>query len=409
MQIDLSRYRFLRYGSVLYVLLLLSVPMAVFKATALFVTASPSFIEYNWLGEYPYSFLAIPAIAYALVIFLFYRQTLFSRYLFYLYLLLCIFNLCTPSFYTFVVRYHSFEMYYALPFAFSLLAVVEYRLKTLSGFERFFELFIYIHAVGVLFSVATGLKSGRFNAQNLDVNTTGIVFSYYAVYLWLVKGRLSPWSILFPLAIILLTGARSPLIAVIAVCGLKFIGDIRKLSARKIALIAGVLLLGLLSPYLISLVPGINIDRFASLTSVSGIQDDDSFVGRTMSIAVGAEIVKDYPQGLNCSFLQLQSETVDRGFPTFPHSTVLCSYIQFGLLGIPFFIYLLVLLFRIRKSPYRYVLYFFFFMEVVSGGAMINFKLYFFYFLMFMMMTYSIRESGAGKRTEALPGVPDRV
>ena len=162
--------------------------------------------------------------------------------------------------------------------------------------------------------------------------------------------------------------------------------DRRRLLNR---LIAGILIIVTLIIILIlnrnQIIHIFEESRFFSMFSSSWGQDD-SVLGRSASLRAGLDVLSQYPCGISGFFINLQQNMVLRGYPTFPHSTLLASYLLYG--PIVFGVYAAWII-TIRKindvgNGYTWILLYFIISTIVYGGPLVNFKIIF----MLMMATY---------------------
>jgi len=85
------------------------------------------------------------------------------------------------------------------------------------------------------------------------------------------------------------------------------------------------------------------LDRLRALSDFNLLLADKSLLGRVESLVVGWVLLIDHPIGVGPNIDALQSGMNALGYPTFPHSTIMSTYILFG----PIFLFVIFLHIRI--------------------------------------------------------------
>ena len=392
----------------LYIFLLLIVPSIAFEVSAIYIFHSPNEIRYEWLHS-PVSFLfVIP-----LVLYLSYLKTSWPKEAVYqvifivtLFVWTLMKNALGESY---LLTQGYFELFYALIVANILFTVVVILLeKDASQVARFYELFMILQLAGLFAEFAVGVKvlDGRYHAPNLDTGTTGTLVGLFFIYQLAVKKTKNIYAILILLLAMLLSGSRANLMLALLFASVHWAGQIPKISFKvykksvwKLLLFAVLMVAD--SGSIVSLISSLDLERLVTMFSGSsgGIAEDDSALGRLHSMEIGLELLKENPLGLAFSFVDVQSAVQMKGYPTFPHSTLLFMLLAMG----PVFLWVVWLgfknLFRLirRKNPYRLFLGYIILYHIVAGGAIVNFKIYFIYFVMFYLISQSMKkEKSAG-------------
>jgi len=370
---------------------LLMVPDDVFRMLPLYTNKSPNYIVYKWL-DYSYNIILFTVmltgllvavkkkdkVILGLTLLVFFRELIF---------LLLGENSCFTD--------GSYEIYLTLFTGVALAIIVQDLFHSVEDHSKFFWFVMVANAMTVYIAYAMGLmvkNSHRYNAINLDVGSTGTICSLiilYCIFSETIRYRLI--IAMITLVALFLSGSRINLLFVVFFL---LFGIVIRLLQKKsfekksvygfvfVAMI-GMVLLMMMDANSQNLLnnSSMSISRMISSFSFSEMEDDTSVLGRTRSIFIGFDIIKHHPFGISGYFTNLQVETVQRGFYTFPHSLILDYYIFLGpilILLVIRIIRCLVVLFKREFSQFMVLLYLLAFVTF-SGGPIVNFKLVFFY------------------------------
>lgn len=128
-------------------------------------------------------------------------------------------------------------------------------------------------------------------------------------------------------------------------------------------------------------------NTFQSLltSNASNLTSDSSFLDRIQSINAGLGILSHNPLGISASTIDLQLQTIENGYYYFPHTSILCYYLLWGIAGLIVFVYIAKLFVEAIKqnnSVWIIILYILL-TSVFYGGPIINCKTYFWYLCLF--------------------------
>ena len=349
----------------IYICLLLSVPYGLIKLTSLYNITTPVEIEYEYL-DYNFSFLLLPL----LVPFFLINNNNNKTFLLLLLLLLCR-NLWIVNFGTKFFKF-TYEMILPLLFGYVICEIFKYIVKV-DKFESFINFIIVIHFLGVLVSVILGLNKidFRYNAQNLDVGSTAMIFGL----IFLIKYHYFKRDFYCVLAflLILLSGSRFPLFIVSLIFLFPLIFNFK---------LKDIFIITIFTIVVIPLVPSISERILSSIIELQDVSDKSSIGGRLLSIFAGGEVLKEHFFRIPFNSSSLVNLMNDYGYPTFPHSYFLNSLLFFPLIGIFIFIKFLINIFKKNNSIHIYI----FITFIFYGGLIMNYKIYALLFISFYII-----------------------
>lgn len=379
----------------LLVFLILIVPDDFFTIFAIYTNKSPGFISYRWLN-YSFNVVLLVVLLLGLVLSIIHNEkrlwgwiilALIRELLF----LVLGMNSCFSD--------HSYEIYLTLLTGISLTLICKYISDDVDDLNSFFWISVICNVITVYLAVImrTGYAN-RYNAINMDVGSTGMICALTIMYcLFNENIRNRVLIAIVALIALFLSGSRVNLLLTVLMLVAGFI--IRGIQHRKFErnVVLGFACLSILG--FIALVyfdatsqglasnTNLSINRMLASFSFDVMGADSSVLGRTTSIGVGIDIIKHNLFGISGYFTNLQTETVQRGFPTFPHSSLIDYYIFLGPL-------LLLLIFKILRtlkrlwkidfSQFMILLYMFTFITI-SGGPIVNFKIITFYSMIILI------------------------
>ena len=283
------------------------------------------------------------------------------------------------------------------------------------SWSRFFLYFVLIHVLSQLAAVAFSINKlvDRYNAINLDVETTGYICGFAFIYFLTSAKTLRHRNLLLLIFMLggLLSGSRTALLLSIVTLIIYWILKPKHTRIRvNVYLFIGILMaiivflvVMLVKPDLIDSFVTTRLSAIARFSDIMQKSSDASVEGRSQSIMAGFNIIQKNPWGGDAYFTQLQVWTNQEGYPTFPHSTVLTYYILLGpVILVPMVIY------AIRNTVKRIkangskpslqivmcLLYFYSFF-IVTGGPIVNYKVVFIYLLVYEMCFRSYDEDEA--------------
>lgn len=305
----------------------------------------------------------------------------------------------------------AYEIYLVIVLSFCMVNIVSSINITLMDKQAFLLRIIFLNILIVYLSYLFHLNgiADRYNATNMDVEATGVICGLAAIFC-LFKEDLKHRYILAIIALggLILSGSRVNLLitGLVIMFGFfqitmnkrrynrSFLLNVIFICSTVIFALIGVGVVASLFNIELPFIGSTVVKRMVDAVSVSGMESDSSVLGRSRSIYIGFEIMKNHPFGISGFFTNLQLETQKYGFPTFPHSTFLTYYILLG----PIIIALIVWMVRIMFKTFRAdsvmflgVLYLFMFF-CISGGPIVSFKPIFFY-LFFLTIADTISAS----------------
>jgi len=393
----LPNLRRIRIKSIYWFLifLLMIVPDDAFNLFPVYTNQSPSYIAYKWLN-YSYNAILLVAMLLGLIVSIHHRDK-------WLWVVICLATMRELFFWMIGVNScftaHSYEIYLTLLTGVAIAKIVQFSADDIDELNLFFWRIIVFNVLTVYIALAMNAGfSNRYNAVNMDVGSTGTICAFTIIYCLFnekIKGRML--IAVLALIALFLSGSRVNLLLTIAVLSIGLLIQIGKKGVvnRKGAIaFAGLAIIGaVVLIYLdffaqgLSISSNVSISRMLASLSLEGMGRDDSVIGRTASILAGFDIVKQNIFGISGYFTNLQYETVQRGFPTFPHSSLLVYYILLGPVVILLVIFIVNTLKNIYKRDYAQflVLLHMTLFITFSGGPIVNFKLIFIYTMILIL------------------------
>lgn len=387
------------------ILFVLIVPDDVFTLFTIYTNRTPDYIAYKWLN-YSYNIFLLAIVLLGLLLSNYHDEKVLW--------ILCILVMVREIFFFFLsnnscIKDGSYEIYLTLFTGISLAKLLEYACEDVEELNRFFWTIIIFNVFTVyLAAILQFGQANRYNAVNMDVGSTGTICSLTIIYCLFgeeVKKRML--LVITAAGALFLSGSRVNLLLLVVILSSGYL--IRVIQQRKINKIIVIGLIIIMSfSFLGFVILGVSrlraiisskfsIARMIASFSLKGMEGDASVLGRTKSIGIGMDIIKNNPWGISGYFTNLQIQTVQRGFPTFPHSSLIDYYIFLGPVIILFIVSVIVILRRLfltKFSQFMALLYIFIFITI-SGGPIVNFKLIFIYTaIMIISYKFSIIDNG---------------
>ncbi|WP_066309693.1 hypothetical protein [Bacillus sp. FJAT-29814] len=377
-----------------YCLFLIIIPNDLYKLTSIYSFEKTSFIHY-YLYSFHVSFLYFPVII-AGITSIFYKKIRYFYLLVLFFLMVFIKDIFLAGLY-----YHNPTMFFSweLYFQVGMSLCFFYFVFSYDNKEndKLWFVFSLITILGVYFAKLTGMGTGlyefqnRYTAPNLNHGETSYIISIFVVYLLYNRDfKYKFVFILFAMGAIALTGSRKDLLYIFFFLILLVIKK-NKVIIKKLMQLSPIKIYSIVLGFMI-VVPVV-VYKISTSTQFERIKEpfyylfkgrfldyiftDSSGLGRLDSFSAAIEILMNYPLGLYFSFYNSQMQMQLEGYPTFAHSTLLFYTVILGVLIVPvllFILYLIVNLIR-YKSNFRYPLYYFIFYNLISGGALLNYKL----------------------------------
>lgn len=269
--------------------------------------------------------------------------------------------------------------------------------------EDLLDAVIILNTITQIMFVLTGRQmeyGGRFGALGSDVGSVGSMCSQYLIYFIFCRNstRRSLPVLSCCLMSLILSGSRTNLLFAVAfslIFAFRIHDSLKANSqtAKAIGIFAliAVIVVPMVGSMFSDSVFGTVIDRMTGiLTAASGedkeyFDSDGSMVGRLLSFNAGLATLADYPLGISASTIDLQMETINHGYVSFPHSTMLSYYLLWSVATIVIYFYLFKWMIRAIKDGKRVWIFLLFFIitSIIYGGPVVNAKNYFWYLLLF--------------------------
>jgi hypothetical protein len=370
-----------------YLLFILIIPYGIIKVSSLYNIKTPfSLVNYDYL-DYHMSLFLLP---FALIIFpkskeIF--QIKKKKLMFYLFIsLIFIRNI-------YLIYFDNLKYLFSLDLFLSLLfGVLIYKTfkhcYDLHSHEKFLNWIVLFHFIGILISIIFSLNKidFRFNAQNLDVGSTGLIFGL----IFLIKITYFKTDIyaVLSLIIVILCGSRFCLLLTI---GLLLIHSLSNFKLSNL-----IVYLFLFSVIFYSLSGDLLERILSSFTEIQDVSSTDktSVGGRLLSIITGIEVLLENFMNVSFSSVNLVFLMNKYGYPTYPHSYFLISLIYFPILSLFIFIKLIKRLYKFKNIVNLYIVFAF----VFYGGITFNYKVYAL-ILILLYITYQLEKP---KKNEVL-------
>lgn len=260
--------------------------------------------------------------------------------------------------------YVTYELYYC-----SFIAILFVSLMPIDNTEKndqdnFLKWFTLVHLIAIAVSVLFSLNKldFRYNGPNMDVGSTGLIFSL--IWLYYVRSKNINWVAISALMIVFLSGSRFAYLGII----LSLISYFGKYPLRS--LLISLMIVG----FLLSIDPLSNrfLSAYQEIMSFRiNESSSNSLGGRALSISIGLDLLAESFGTLPFSSVALVENMQNRGFPTYPHSFVVVLAIIAPTIGCVIAFYLFRNLWRIPSVINVYFLIIF----LAYGGVIYNFKI----------------------------------
>ncbi|MEE1598206.1 O-antigen ligase family protein [Acidaminococcus fermentans] len=383
----------------LILLIILILPSAVFSLGSVYESLTPANISYEWLN-YKFGILQVIICLVGTIEIICQKQFIFlivsgleliREVIFYLIYDNSIFS------------DSAYEMYLTFFVGYSLFLITRRYMCNFQMMDKFYGLFLITNMLTIYINMAMGGRGttslgngieGRYHASNLDVGGTGTLCLICILYLYFsnISNKYRYPLILLCLTGLVLSGSRSALAFLILLSAGYFFEVIQKRFKSEnfkinvslffklmLLLPATGMIVSCIFFYDSSILNRLDFHRFEALLSLSSFYADESVSGRFTSIKDGLDIIANYPLGISGYFVNLQNEMSMRGFPTFPHSSLLSAYILFG--PITFFFYFVWIKFLTQNNQhtnkYFWIVLYYLFSTIFYGGPIVNFKVIF--------------------------------
>ena len=373
--------------SLLLLLFLMIMPDDFFGMFELYHNATPSFIDYKWL-DYRFGIVQLIILIIGIILFLYHK--VYSVGLVSIYFLIR-----ELLFKNNVFTMHSYEMYLTLFVGLSFLILTIYSAQNYEQLKSFFYAFLFLNVVSVYINriLSSSVAEGsRYHASNLDVGGTGIICAITLFYLLEIKEKkaFDYFFLIITTIALVMSGSRNSVGIFTILLVIKWIiGIFRREDITKEEIRHSILRIIAIAIFIVAVIlifghqiQEVLLTNRIFTTFLSGnIANDDSFDGRSRSIAIGLDIIKDHPFGISGWFTNLQEETRMRGFPTFPHSDIICFYLMYGPVTIILYIYVIIQMIKNKgiHNTFLWPLLFLLLYSIISGGAETNFKIIYIY------------------------------
>lgn len=387
-----------------YAIVVLFMPNFILNYTTIYSINAEGYVQFDpwqrsnpWL-YYSFSFIEIPAVLYGL----FGKKNKEAINIIPLFVFLLLYNFirffASKSNVFLFGQFGDYSIFLSLLSGYGCYLLLINKAKL--NLEDVFDIIILLNFVTQILFVITGRANeygGRYPALGSTVGDLGMICFLYLLYYCFARTKQTNNYIPLICCIItlVLSGSRTNLllsILFIAIFAFKLPKNLRRNKPKRKALvfcfalsIAAFFLLiiaGNTGNSIFSRVLNRITEFISSLFSKEGVdyfENDASFTQRIESVVAGLRIFAKNPFGLSTSAIDLQMETLNNGYYTFPHSTLLTYYLLWGLgcFGIVVWLLRYILLGIKTKQDSWIVLFCFFVSIVIYGGPIINSKMYF--------------------------------
>jgi hypothetical protein len=402
----------------LILLFILILPSAVFSLGSIYESLTPATISYDWLN-YKFGVLQLIICLFGAVEIICQKQRIFLIIFFIEFLREILFYFAYDNS---LFNESAYEMYLTVFVGYSLFLIVRRYMNDFRMMDKFYGLFLITNMLTIYINVAMGGRgttstdasmgaiAGRYHASNLDVGGTGTLCLLCIIYLYFshIKNIYRyPLLILSFLGLILCGSRTAMLFAVVLLFYyiIKYLYHTVKFHKTRIneshiyqmffLLVAlGVFCIwGYENSDFIS--DHINFERFQALLTLSAFSSDGSVLGRFASIQAGLDILFNNPLGISGYFINLQTEMAVRGFPTFPHSSLLSGYLLYG----PIILLVYIVWGHFLNQNYSYdnkyfwMILYYIFSTITAGGPIVNFKIIFVMIIVSVLAYMSLSEA----------------
>lgn len=380
----------------LVILFLMIMPDDFFSFLPIYQISTPSYIAYK-LIDYKFGIVQVLILIAGLIsLFLKKNKTIPLLLIYYL--------LRETIFFFFgkecAWKAHSFEMILTLIVGITLAYLVSNHSYG-NEIEDFFYHFICLNEISIYVNILMGNGglgvSCRFHASNLDVGATGTLSVIGFLWLWNNKNNYRNKNLVMILCVLglIFSGSRIDyllfaLFFVLILINHSMNGNANREKIKRTFYRLLILAFFLAFAFLIfrsRITAFFNSARVQALFAMSTTISDSSFTGRLHSINKGLIILQNHPLGISCSMVGLQVEMNRVGYPTFPHSTLLSSYLLYGPIILILYVYAVYHCIKYHgyQSTYYWVFIYLLVETIISGGPMNNFKIVFIFAMIFIM------------------------
>lgn len=383
----------------LILLLILALPSAVFSLGSIYESLTPATIDYNWLN-YQFGIIQLIICLVGIIEIICQKQFVFIILLFIELLREILFYFAYDNS---LFSNSAYEIYLIFFVGYSLFLITRRYMYNFQMMDKFYGLFLITNMLTIYINVAMGGRGttslgngieGRYHASNLDVTGTGDLCVLCILYLFFSKIRNKYRYPLLLLSFVglALSGARASFVflcIIVVFYSIKYLlSDLKHRKIKysdntiyKIGIFALVIFLIYIGIFVNSneILSYIDYSRFESLLFLQSFSEDSSFLGRTASLIAGIDVLVNNPFGISGYFINLQSEMIIRGYPTFPHSTLLANYLLFGpVILLFYFIWVKAVKNTYKRDKkYFWISIFYLISTIVTGGPIMNFKVIF--------------------------------
>lgn len=307
-----------------------------------------------------------------------------------------------------VFSYNSYEMFLCVLLAIACNDIVcKSTNDDVEYINKFLDLIIIFNfAWQIIFIVSGKISIGsRVNAISMGYGSVGYLCAMHILYTLLARDKTKKeWTIIaIGFVSIILSGSRYNLL--ISLLGILFFsGYILKNATRAtrrwivLALVVLVLIMivSLINPSLFGNNKVLNrvLNLFQGGNFFENLSNDESFLGRILSMQIGIDLIKENPIGLSNSFIDIQGKTIEHGFFSFPHSNLMTYYLLWGIVFIFCIIWMIKTCNKASKLNNKGIQYFmivFMVSNIVYGGVETAPKVYTYLFLLMSVIKLTLR------------------
>jgi hypothetical protein len=310
-----------------------------------------------------------------------------------------------------IIENHRYELFWVMIQAYAVNCIVFSLNKRNNNnpYDNFIKLYVALGFVSIFIRAIFGkVVYGRYSIQGLGVGATGFLCATVALYLIYCQKYTKSNSIILIMTIIglVMSGNRTNLLVFLMFLIPFFVKIAGKLITKNNVLVSYgkyfrlmLFLIGALITFLIIILTlrgfGVEISGFdfvyRTLDTIKDmfygtLSSDGSVEGRTASLKVGLDILKQNPIGITNDFYELQYLMISRGYITFPHSTLLSTILLWTL---PISIYVVVYYVRLiiglkkKKDNLLWVMLYIGVMSIVWGSPLHSCSMLFIYLFYF--------------------------
>lgn len=265
----------------------------------------------------------------------------------------------------------------------------------------------------LLFIVSGKIPIGdRVNAINMGYGAVGYLCALHILYIVLVRKITQREMLIIAIGFIsiLLSGSRYCLL--ISLMGMfVFSGYIFRRAPEKIrrwiivalAFLSGIAVLVIVNPAVFGTSEIVErvLNLFQGGHFIQNVSNDESFLGRVLSIKIGFELIGENPAGISNSYIDIQGKTIDHGFFAFPHSNLLTYYLLWGVAFIVCIAWMIDICLKAYLNRYKGILYFmviFIAANTIYGGVETAPKVYVYLFILMSAIKISVNRKLADSK-----------